>query len=90
MPTLEELGPLIIDTLQKTPQEAAKYILDKGKLTNLTEEEVMSSIKNFREKRTGLEGCCKTILSIYRRKNNTDSILDLHISDFEDYGFRFT
>jgi len=90
MITIEDLGPLIVDTLPKVPQEAAKDIIDRGNLTNLTEEEVLASIKPFREKRTGLERCCQTILAIYRRKNNTDHLFDLKLPDFNDLGFRIT
>ncbi len=69
-PTIENLAPIIIDTLKLSIELAAKEIISQGNLTNLTEEEVINSIKSFRDTRKGLEPCCNTIMSIYRRKNN--------------------
>jgi hypothetical protein len=81
-PTKESLGPIIIETLSLPIYEAANKIIEDGNLEYLTPEEVMNSIKSFRQKRKGLEMCCETLVAIYRRKSIEED--DVKLSDSLD------
>ena len=65
----ENIAPVIIDTLKLPIHAAAEKIILDCDLTYLTPEEVINSIKSFRETRKGLEMCAETIATIYRRKS---------------------
>ena len=69
MPSIEQLAPIIIDTLTDSIEFQAREIISQGELTNVQESDIIDSIKSYRRTRKGLEQCCQTLMAIYRRKN---------------------
>ena len=75
--TKENIAPMIVDTLKLSLTEAAEKIIAECKLDYLTVEEVVDSIKSFRQTRKGLEMCAETIATIYRRKSMEEDDMKL-------------
>ena len=77
MPSIEQLAPIIIDTLPDSIELSAGKVIQQGELNNVHESDIIDSIKLYRRTRKGLENCCKEIMKIYKSKNPEPEIPDL-------------
>lgn len=77
MPSIEQLAPIIIDTLPDSIELSAGKVIQQGELNNVHESDIIDSIKSYRRTRKGLENCCQEIMKIYKSKNPEPEIPDL-------------
>lgn len=77
MPTIEQLGLIIANTTHISIESSAKEILSQIDLGEVTAQDIIESIRPFRQTRKGLEQCCQTLMAIYRRKNLSNDPVDL-------------
>ena len=76
MPTIEQLAPIIIETLTDSIEFSTKQVITQGELNNVNEADIIDSIKLYRRTRKGLENCCQEIMKVYKNKNPEPEIPD--------------